>query len=84
MENAMPNRTLLILSTLLGGLFLMVMPVHAEQEKGSILATDSPLENNRHNDRDKEEATSTKAEKWRSEPGHEQKNWFDAEPEVFT
>jgi hyperosmotically inducible protein len=59
MEIIMSKRLLLVLSTLVGGLFLMSAPVRAEQGTGSILAVGSPLENTQSNVRDKDGTTLT-------------------------
>lgn len=58
----MPNRILSILSTVAGGLLLMITPVHAEQDSGSILATDSHLENTQRNVRYKNLAILSKGD----------------------
>ena len=60
MNIIMSSRFSLVLSTPAGGLLLMATPVHAEQDSGSILASDPLRENTRRSVRDKNEATLTK------------------------
>ncbi|MEC4747025.1 BON domain-containing protein [Methylomicrobium sp. Wu6] len=55
----MPNRLMLVMFTLTGGLLMMTGPVRAEQGAPLYLAADSSLENTKSNVRDQNDATLT-------------------------
>ena len=61
MNIIMSSRFSLVLSTLAGVLLLMVIPVHAEKERGRISTADSHLEITQRKVRDKEDTALIKA-----------------------